>query len=55
MFDLDDKSQDPCIMVMPIGKYKYNHLPMDLICAPDFAQQVMKEALWDIEGREFLN
>ncbi len=48
-FELDEPSQEICVIVMPCGKYKYKHLPMGLKYAPDFAQQVMEEVLHDVE------
>ncbi len=41
-------SQELCVIVMLFGKYKYKHLPMGLKCAPNFAQQVMEEALHNV-------
>ncbi len=39
-FELDNKSQDPCTIIPPFGKYKYLRLLMGLTCSPDIAQAI---------------
>ncbi len=48
-FELNEPCQELCDIVTPFGNYKYKHLPMGFKCTPDFAQQVMKEVLCDMD------
>ncbi len=41
-FELDEESQELCLIVMTFGKYKCKCLPMGLQYALDFAQQIME-------------
>jgi hypothetical protein len=46
---LDRASQDVCTIVTPWGKYKYQRLPMGVMCAPDIFQDRMYDLMSDIE------
>ena len=51
-FKLDEESQELCIFITLIGRYKYRRLPMGLKCAPDFTQQAMEKILQGINDSE---
>jgi hypothetical protein len=42
MLELDEESQDLCIIITPFGKYKYLRLQMGLKCSPDIVKQPWK-------------
>jgi hypothetical protein len=42
MFELDNKSQDPCTIITPFGKNKYLRLPTGLKCSLNIAQAIME-------------
>jgi hypothetical protein len=51
-FELDNESKDLCNNATPLGKFKYNKLPMGLKCSPDYAQEVIKNIIQDVENAE---
>ncbi len=50
-FELDEESQKFYVIITPFGK-KYKCLPMDLKCASDFDQQVIKQAICGFDNIE---
>jgi hypothetical protein len=48
-FTLDEESKDLTTIVMPIGKYHDNILPMGLKCSPHFTQETMENIFHDID------
>ncbi len=44
-FELDQESQELCVIITPIGKYKYKCFSMGLKCAPDLMQQIVEQVL----------
>ncbi len=49
MLELDKPSQELCVIVTLFSRDRFKWPPMGLKCAPDFALEVMKEVLHDIE------
>ena len=37
--ELDNKSKELCIIVLPFGKFEYQHIPMSLCNSPDIFQE----------------
>ncbi len=48
-FELDEESQELCVIITPFGKYKYKRLLMDLKCTPDFVKQIMEQVLQGLD------
>ncbi len=47
-FELNEPSQELCIIVMPFSRYKYKYLPMGLKWASDFVS-FMEKVLHDVK------
>ena len=48
-FEFDDESQDLCTIITSFGKSKYARFPMELLCSPDFAPEVMEIIFCDVD------
>jgi hypothetical protein len=51
-FQLDEESQQLCVISTPFGKYMYKRLPMGVCQSSDIAQEIMESILGDIEEVE---
>ncbi len=49
-FELNEESQELCVINAPFGNYKYKCLPMGIRCVPDFAQQIIKQVLCGLDN-----
>ena len=47
--ELSPSSKHLCAIVMPFGKYEYQHLPMGQCNSPDIFQECMYEIFSDLE------
>eukprot|EP00804_Cyclotella_cryptica_P031168 CCRYP_011780-RA/>CCRYP_011780-RA protein AED:0.44 eAED:0.44 QI:0/-1/0/1/-1/0/1/0/192 len=52
IFELDEESQDLCMIITLFGKYKYARLPMGLECSHDIAQTIMESVLSGIDDAD---
>ncbi len=44
-FEFYKESQELCVIITPVGKYKHICLPMGLKCAPNLVQQILEQVL----------
>ncbi|KAL7480885.1 hypothetical protein ACHAW6_011363 [Cyclotella cf. meneghiniana] len=51
-FELDEFSQNLCIIITPFGKYKFLMPPMGLKCSPDIAQSIMESIFARIDDAD---
>ncbi len=51
-FELEEESQELCVIITPYGKYKHKCLSIGLKCTPDIGQQVMEQVLCRINNIE---
>jgi hypothetical protein len=51
-FEFDEESSWLCVIVTPLGKYRYLRLPMGIKMSPDIAQEIMEVVLKDLADVE---
>lgn len=51
-FELDEESQDLCVIATPFGLYKYKRLPMGVKVSPDIAQDAIEKIFHDIDNED---
>jgi hypothetical protein len=54
-YELDDKSAELCVIVMPYGKFKYRRLPTGIKQSPDFAQEIIEEVLQELDIEAYID
>ena len=47
--ELNPDAKELCTIIMPLGKYEYQRLPMGLCNSPDIFQEHMPELFADLE------